>query len=132
MIITKLETDKVGIIAGTLCMIHCIATPFIFIAKSCSTTCCEASPGWWSALDFIFLIVSFFAIYQSSKNTSKIWMKYAMWASWVSLFALLLNEKLQHYPLFESAIYFPAITIVILHIYNLKYCQCEASECCTN
>lgn len=126
MLITKLQTDKVGIIASALCMIHCIATPFLFLARSC----CEASPNWWSSLDFVFLAVSFFAIYQSSKNSSKNWIKYAMWTSWLFLLIIILNEKLKFVSVFESASYFPAMTLVFLHFYNLKYCQCKTETCC--
>ena len=50
--------DNLGIIASTLCMIHCIGTPFLFIAKACSTTCCADAPLWWKAIDYAFLIVS--------------------------------------------------------------------------
>lgn len=132
MNLTTFKTDKIGIIASTLCMIHCIATPFLFIAKSCSASCCESSPNWWSSLDFLFLLVSFFAIYQASKNPSKIWLKYAMWTSWGLLLTVLLNEKIHLVPLFEYAIYFPALMLVVLHIYNLKYCQCKTDNCCAN
>lgn len=132
MNITTLKSDKIGIIASSLCIIHCIATPFIFLAKSCSSSCCESSPSWWSSLDFIFLLVSFFAIYQSSKNSSILWIKYAMWSSLAFLLAVLLNEKTHLLPLPEYTIYFPAITIVILHIYNLKYCKCKTYICYTN
>jgi hypothetical protein len=132
MIITTAKTDKVGIIASTLCMIHCIATPFLFLAKSCSASCCEASPKWWSSLDFLFLLISFFAIYQSSKNSTKNWIKYAMWTSWALLLAALLNEKIHPFTLFEYAIYFPALMLVVLHIYNLKYCQCKPNNGCAN
>ena len=125
-----LNTDKVGIIAGTLCMIHCIATPFLFLAKTCSASCCASSPGWWSALDYIFLLISFFAIYQSSKNSSKISIAYAMWTSWLFLLAVLLNEQLHLLSLSEYAIYFPAIMLVVLHIYNLKFCRCKTDTCC--
>ncbi len=132
MSIITFKTDKIGILASTLCMIHCIATPFLFLSSSCSSTCCESSPNWYSSLDFLFLLISLFAIYQSSKNSSKIWMKYAMWTSWGLLLAILLNEKIHLYSLFEYAIYFPALALVILHIYNLKYCQCKTDACCTN
>jgi hypothetical protein len=132
MSITTLKTDKIGIIASTLCMVHCIATPFIFLAKSCSASCCEASPIWYSSLDYLFLIISLFAIYKSSKNSSKLWMKYAMWSSWTFILAVLLNEKTHVFSLPDYTIYFPALALVILHIYNLKFCQCKTDTCCTN
>ncbi len=132
MNLTTFKTDKIGILASTLCMIHCIATPFLFLVKTCSTSCCESSPNWWSTLDFLFLLISFFAIYQSSKISSEIWMKYAMWTSWMLLLTVFLNEKFHLIPLFDYAIYFPALVLVLLHIYNLKYCQCKTDNCCEN
>ncbi len=131
MTLTTFKTDKIGIIASTLCMIHCIATPFLFLAKTCSTSCCETSPNWWSSLDFLFLLISFFAIYQSSKNSSKLWMKYALWTSWAVLLIVLLNEKTHLFSLSDYAIYLPALALVVLHIYNLKFCQCKTDLCCT-
>ena len=58
-----LPYDSVGIIASTLCMIHCIGTPFIFIAKACSATCCSEAPLWWVIIDYIFLFISFSQLY---------------------------------------------------------------------
>ena len=126
------KTDQVGIIASALCMIHCLATPFLFIAKSCSATCCEATPSWWTSLDYLFLLISFFAIYHSSKNTSSSWAKYALWISWSSLLILLINEKLQFLSVSVYTIYIPAIMLVLFHVYNLKYCQCKSDTCCTS
>jgi len=126
------KTDQVGIIASALCMIHCLATPFLFIAKSCSATCCEAAPSWWVSLDYLFLLISFFAIYHSSKNTSSSWAKYALWISWSSLLILLINEKLQFLSVSVYTIYIPAIMLVLFHVYNLKYCQCKSDTCCTS
>ena len=126
------KTDQVGIIASALCMIHCFETPFLFIAKSCSATCCEATPSWWTSLDYLFLLISFFAIYHSSKNTSSSWAKYALWISWSSLLILLINEKLQFLSVSVYTIYIPAIMLVLFHVYNLKYCQCKSDTCCTS
>jgi hypothetical protein len=130
MNIASLKTDYIGIIASLLCMIHCIITPFLFLAKTCSTSCCSLSPNWWRAIDFMFLVISFFAIYQTSKNTTTTWVKYALWSSWASLFLLILNENLGLIDVFAYAIYIPAILLIGLHFYNLKYCQCSDDGCC--
>ena len=130
MINISVETDKVGILASTLCMIHCLATPFLFIAKCSSMSCCGASPIWWSAIDFAFLLISFFAIYQSSKNTLKKWIKYALWFSWILLLVVLINEKLHFFSLFNYFIYVPALMLVVFHVINLKYCKCKVETCC--
>lgn len=127
---TVLKSDRIGILASSLCMLHCIATPFIFLATSCSPTCSEASETWWNSLDLMFLLVSFFAIFQSSKNSSKTWIRSAMWTSWFLLLSVLLNEKFHHFSIIESAIYFPGLALIILHMYNLKYCHCNTDICC--
>lgn len=130
MNISTLKADKLGIAASVLCLIHCIGTPFLFLATSNLTSCCEAFSFWYSALDFIFLLISFLAIYKSIKNSSIAWIKYAMWASWTFLLAVLINEKIQLLSVVESIIYFPAMMLIFFHIYNLKYCQCKTETCC--
>jgi hypothetical protein len=73
------KSDVLGVLASGLCLIHCIATPFIFVAQTCSASCCSVAPTWWSTIDYVFLGISFFAIYWSVQNTSKNWIKYALW-----------------------------------------------------
>ncbi|WP_340200997.1 MerC domain-containing protein [Ascidiimonas sp. W6] len=125
------KSDIFGALASTLCVIHCLATPFIFIAHTNSVTDSESSLIWWRNLDYIFLIISFFAVARSAKNTSKIFMKPLLWISWITLFLLVINEKVKWVSLPETIIYITAITLAVLHIYNLKFCQCKTYKCCT-
>ena len=125
----SLPFDTIGIIAGMLCTIHCIATPFIFIIQPLSVQN-EAAPLWWKSLDYLFLLISFLAVYQSTKNTAKSWMKYALWISWTLLTLAIVNEKLELFHLGELVVYIPAISLVGLHLYNRKYCQCADETCC--
>ncbi len=118
------KSDVLGAAASGLCLIHCLATPLLFIAQSCSMTCCEASPSWWSSLDYVFLIISFFAILRSNQTTSKVVIGRALWVSWGVLAFIILNERFDFIPLPEYAIYIPALALIILHLYNQKYCQC--------
>ena len=124
------KSDTFGAIASTLCMIHCFVTPFIFLANTCIVGDCGSSPSWWKNLDYIFLIISFFAVHSSSKKTSKEFMKTALWFNWTVLFLLIINEKLALTSLPETFIYVTAISLAVLHIYNLKYCQCDTDGCC--
>jgi hypothetical protein len=130
--IEKNKADIVGIIASSICLVHCTATPFIFIAKTCSATCCSVAPAWWQWIDYIFLVISLIAIYYSTKSSTKKWINIAFWNSWALLFFTILNEsfKVVHIP--ELFIYFPAIIIVILHLYNHRYCKCSANKCCVS
>jgi len=128
----KNNSDFIGAFASGLCLIHCIATPFIFIAQTCSATCCVEAPKWWTAIDILFIGISFFAVYWSAKNSSKSWMVNALWMSWIGLCFVILNEKLQLLSLPESIIYVPAVALVGLHLYNKKYCQCKDENCCAS
>jgi hypothetical protein len=132
MILIKQRTDLTGAIASTMCLIHCIATPFIFIAQSSSMICCASVPVWWRSIDYFFLVISFFAVYRSTQTTASYWMKPFLWLSWSVLFIIIMNEKITWFPLNEQAIYFPAFALIGLHLYNKKYCPCNTTKCCTN
>ncbi|MDC6366507.1 MULTISPECIES: MerC domain-containing protein [Flavobacteriaceae] len=119
------KSDIIGATASGLCLVHCLATPFLFIAQAGLIAGGEASPPWWGAIDLFFLIISFFAIIWSNKTTSKKWVGYALWACWLLLAFVVLNEKLSLVSLAEEAVYIPALGLVFFHLYNRKYCQCE-------
>jgi hypothetical protein len=126
------SSDNVGIIASALCMIHCIGTPFLFIAKACTTTCCSEAPLWWQIIDYFFLIISFLAIYFVTQKISLTWIKIVFWSSWIILLLTILNHTFQTFEMPTNFIYLPASTIIILHFYNLKFCKCSEDSCCVN
>ncbi len=130
------KSDALGAIASTLCLIHCFVTPFIFVIQACTETCCSAEagvPSWWLVLDYFFLSISFLAILWSTQKTSKNWMKLALWASWLLLVAVIVNERIDGIRIPQTLGYLPALLLIGLHIYNRKYCMCkEEEECCTN
>lgn len=130
--IEKSKADAIGIIASSLCLIHCVATPFLFIAKACAVSCCasSATPYWWKWIDYLFIVIAFVAIYYATKNSTKKWVKVALWVSWGILLFTIFNESLAIITLPESFIYWPAISIVLLHFYNRKYCSCKDDKCC--
>ena len=51
-------------------------TPLIFAAQSLTAVHEHSAPVWWQNLDFLFIVISFIAIYQSSKNSNNISIKY--------------------------------------------------------
>jgi len=125
------ESDVVGAVASGLCALHCIATPFLFLAQSCSTTqCCESGPVWWSSIDYIFIAITFFAVYTSGKNSSKPWLKYALFGTWGLLSVLVLNGKFNLLFIPEWWKYIVAFSLISMHLYNLKYCSCTEDSCC--
>lgn len=128
----ELKADSVGIIASSICLIHCIATPFIFIAKACSSAaaCCIDAPLWWQLIDYLFIVISFLAIYYSTQHTPKPWVRNVMWICWALLFIAILNESFSLTFHSEFFIYLPAFGIIGMHFYNMKYCNCEDDTSC--
>ena len=125
-----IKPDIFGAIASSLCILHCLATPLLFITHVYGSFGSETVPFWWKNLDYLFLIVSFAAIYRSTQTTSIKFMKYALWAGWAILFSLILNEKMMWLNIPGIYNYTAAIGLSTLHIYNLKYCQCKDENCC--
>ena len=123
------KSDTIGAFASGLCMMHCLATPFFFIASACSLSCCNNTPLWWQWMDYLFLGISFFAIQQATKSSSKQWVIQGLWAAWIALFLLIINVKLEWIQIHTNLKFLPAFMLVGFHVYNMRYCQCE-KDCC--
>lgn len=119
-----------GSLASTLCLAHCLATPFLFAAHAGHVHGHHSHPIWWGMIDLVFLGISAAAVFWSARNRGATWMKYALWISWSLLAFVILNEKIEFLHLVEELIYIPSILLVGLHLYNRKYCQCQ-EKCCT-
>lgn len=130
MILTQ-KSDTFGMLTSALCLIHCLATPFIFVTQSATACCDTPTPAYWKSLDYIFLFISFLAVYWSVKNTSKNWIRYAFWGVWGLLALVVLNEKFKWFAWPETLIYVPTLGLVVLHFYNRRFCQCQEEQCCT-
>ena len=126
------KSDIIGVMASGLCFLHCVATPFLFVAHASSVVAGELHPWWWGTLDILFLAISFLAIYWSARTTSIKWIKSAFWFSWIFLSLLVLNEKLElgHIP--EVVVYIPAIALIFLHFYNHRYCRYDEGNNCAH
>ena len=122
---SKIKFDAIGAFVSGLCMLHCITTPFFFIASACSSSCCGSAPSWWQWIDYGFLFISFFSIYQATKSTTKEWVTQGLWYSWLTLFFLIINVKLEWFQFAENLKFIPAFMLVGLHLYNMRYCQCK-------
>ena len=126
------NSDSIGALASTFCLVHCLVTPFIFVVQSCAASCCAEAPVWWLCFDYFFLIISFFSIRRSTQTSQSETIKYALWTCWVLLLCLILNETIEMFLLSKNILYFIAIILASLHIYNLRYCRCNNNKCCTN
>ncbi len=125
------KPDSIGSVASLLCLIHCVATPFIFITQACIMSCCVGTPTWWQSLDYVFIIISFFAIFRSTQTSSNKSIKIALWITWFLLFLSIVNKAFQLFYINQNLTYTTGITLALLHLYNLKYCQCVNDKCCS-
>ena len=113
------KADLIGASASFLCIIHCLATPFIFFIKSSTSLCCSETPVWWQSLDYVFLIVAFFAVLHISRNNrTKKWLKSLLILSWIGLLLVTLNTTFFIFHISNALAYSPAILLVTLHLYN--------------
>ena len=109
----------IGASASFLCLVHCLATPFVFLIKSSAAVCCSETPTWWQAMDYIFLVVAFFAVVHVTNNhRSKEWMKFSLVVSWLALLLVTLNSTYFLFHITNEIAYIPAISLVCLHLYN--------------
>ncbi len=126
------KSDTIGVLSGGLCVLHCLATPFLFATQAHIAHCCETKPMWWSSIDFIFLIISAAAIHRTVKTTTRKWIKTTFWINWFVLLFLIINEKMGWLYLPESSIYFSAFGLIFFHVINSAFCQCKKDGCCVN
>ena len=113
------KADIIGASASLLCLIHCLATPFVFFIKTSSSLCCSETPTWWQSIDYIFLFVAFFAVVHILKNDrTKKWLKSLLVISWIGLLLVTLNTTFFIFHISNQLAYTPAVLLVALHLYN--------------
>lgn len=118
------NNDIYGIIVCTLCVLHCFATPLIFLSVAASNDNNISPLLLWKDLDYLFLVMSLFIVYNSAKNTTKPIMKYILRISWLVLFLVISNEKIDVFHIPELVTYITSINLAFVHLYNYKYCRC--------
>ena len=116
----SMKSDFIGMIASGLCLIHCVATPILFMAGTGLGMPTEVQPTWWGYLDPIFLVLSLLAVYWSVQSRAHALIKFLFVVFWMLLMLLVLNEKFELFPIVEEAIYVPTISLILLHLYNSR------------
>ncbi len=131
MRISLKNSDNIGILSSTLCFIHCLATPIIYITYTGLFNQIEYLSLSWKGINLVFVIFSLIAVNRSTKKTTSKIIKPIFWLSWSLLFFVLLNEEVKFFELPELVSYVSALNLAGVHIYNLKFCGCKDENCCT-
>ena len=126
------NSDRIGVVSSGLCMLHCFATPFLFLSQSSLIFISVDFTLTWFILNYFFLFISFIAIYHSVKNSTNRFIRIFLYLFWVVLSGLIINESLELFSIPEAATYFSASSLICLHIYNLRYCRCDDEDCCAS
>lgn len=130
MKIININSDHIGVTASSLCMLHCFFTPLLFLSQATSVTFTQEIPFLWQSLNYVFLLISFLAIYYTAKNSSKLSVKVLLVSTWLILSSLIINEFFEIISIPELYTYAAATSLAGLHVYNLKYCRCDDDNCC--
>tara|TARA_B100001094_G_scaffold21562_1_gene18236 strand:- start:898 stop:1296 length:399 start_codon:yes stop_codon:yes gene_type:complete len=130
MKIININSDHIGVTASSICMLHCYFTPLLFLSQATSVTFTQEIPFLWQSLNYLFLLISFLAIYYTAKNSSKLSVKVLLVSTWLILSSLIINEFFEIISIPELYTYAAATSLAGLHVYNLKYCRCDDDNCC--
>ena len=109
------KSDALGAISSTLCMIHCMATPFVLVSIPAAT-----GYGLWLWLDFFFLAISSIAVFQTLQTSNISWIKIGLVISLCFLFFFVFNERFEGIEFPFDMVYIPAFSLVILHLLNRR------------
>ncbi len=119
--IFKNQSDLLGIISASLCVVHCLATPFILLLFT--------QLHWWHDLSFIFLVISGIAVYLSTRTSHHKTWKTVIWASFsVLTVAVFMEESIEW---MHEVSYVASAGLVIGHYFNQRHtihCQHDWHE----
>lgn len=107
------KADFIGIISSCICLVHCIVMPIIFLTHSAIHST--------NYLDYIFLIVSFHAVFQATKYSNSKIIIVILWASFILFMIGILggeeNLKIHIIGMIGS------VGQTIGHIFNINHCK---------
>lgn len=105
------KADIIGIFSAVLCLMHCLLTPFMVLFFH------EHQHTHWLRLDYVFLIVGFFAVYHAVKHGVSTKIKTALWGSLAVLsISIILHEHI-HWTTYIA--YLASFTLIITHLINI-------------
>lgn len=120
------QADLIGIIAATICMIHCLITPIYIVSKPSLLPLEEAHIshpwGWWKLLDYLFLTFGLMAVVLATQVDSPRWLILGLWISWV---CLAIGIHIEEQILGKFLLYGGSLILVVHHVFHYKHCRAE-------
>jgi len=106
-----------GILAGILCVIHCLAFPAFVALTSLSGNLTHQ----WMWLDYAFIAFAFLAVYVTSIQVYATRYRLAFWASFIAFAVGILLHHV-HLLFFLLSVSASAI-LIVLHFWNYQRCN---------
>ena len=104
--------DKLGAISAFLCILHCLSVPTLLTLGINFLN----NP----VVAFLFILIAFISIFKVTKKRLKEPISIFMWISFFGfVISIIFEEKA---PLFEYTMFLFSISIILGHIYNMRYC----------
>ena len=110
--------DWMGMTAGVLCAIHCVATPFL----AALVPILADAGGWWGTLDVIFLLLSLLAVWGAMRTTPLLSVRRGAVLCWM---VLALGLAAERYGIAGSdyVMYLGSAGLLVTHAANIRHCR---------
>ncbi|TAG07515.1 MAG: MerC domain-containing protein [Cytophagia bacterium] len=105
--------DFLGVISASLCAVHCVLTPFLIVVF--------AQIPWLYGASYVFLMISFVALFETSKHKEMNKILSFLWFCFALLAVAVIFEEDFHWLHYLN--YLASAGLIIGHILNIKYCQ---------
>ena len=111
------KSDKAGIASALLCTVHCLIIPVLFLVQYsfADGNSTMHLPSWWEQLDYLFLLISFWAVYHSASHTRYKEIRIALWLSWTVLAIAIIGGTGLHWLAYPAS-----AGLIAAHFVNLK------------
>ncbi len=116
------KPDELGMLSSALCIVHCLATPVLLTILPVSVAT-QSGQNWWVWLDIFFLLISSLAVFRAVQRSPKTWLRVSMVVSWLMLCFFIINERFGSIEFPFDIVYFPALTLIFLHLVNRRHCS---------
>jgi hypothetical protein len=108
-----MNSDKVGIASAVICTVHCLIVPVFFLLKFSSVG--SVLPSWWDNLDYLFLFISFIAVYHAASHAVGKVIKLSLWLFWMCLAIAIIFEHRLHW-----MAYVASTGLIATHVANIR------------
>lgn len=107
------RSDLIGIASAALCTVHCLAAPLVLLLFAAS--------DFWHTLSYVFLGISFVAVYFATKHTHDKKISLLIWGSFALLTISVLLEHQIHAMHYVG--YLASAGLIWGHSQNIKQCK---------